>query len=454
MTPQLLDKPSLQAFKKVAFEDGLGWKLVAVVNRMTQEGGSRSSRPEDRIKEYRQDLKTKLQPYDMDEIEQCYIDAQLYLKGCRYQSEPYKNASCFSELVAALDKMIGMGRLAKLPFNAVQAALDNLAARMAASDPAEEPYLFLLDQLSRAAQRTRRQLKSQSNSIVTRLGSEIVDAAEIVCDGLENAGTPEALRRFDRQAQAAVSNARTQATEQLQELFDRQAADLKERVSSVCDGPLGSEFILYLDRVGALDTGGVAVAKDGDIFGKEARDKVTQLAGILGDMGEKASGGLEQVSKNSEGIRKLIYSAGKKAGKKFKPHGAATPAKKVAASAGKASKYLKWAKFVGPAIEGLNIAADIREDVQNEKRERALEQQRQKIRRAFDGHAHEHEMRFREIVEDAAEELFQNTELLIAQARSKEEARIAGKDGCLKELADIRSSVTRLLVEARTQSTS
>jgi hypothetical protein len=70
----LFDSTTVENFKKLAYDKGYRWKMMLVVNKMSDEAGEES----EKIANYRHSLAEALKPYSLDEFPVCFIDAKDY----------------------------------------------------------------------------------------------------------------------------------------------------------------------------------------------------------------------------------------------------------------------------------------------------------------------------------------------------------------------------------------
>lgn len=77
LTYMLFDSVTVENFKKLAYEQGYRWKMMILINKMSDEAGEEAQK----IANYRQSLAAALKPYNLDEFPLCFIDAKDYCEG-------------------------------------------------------------------------------------------------------------------------------------------------------------------------------------------------------------------------------------------------------------------------------------------------------------------------------------------------------------------------------------
>jgi len=77
LTYMLFDAITVENFKKLAYELGYRWKMMLVVNKMSDGAGEEA----ELIANYRHSLAVALEPYKIDDFTICFIDAKDYCEG-------------------------------------------------------------------------------------------------------------------------------------------------------------------------------------------------------------------------------------------------------------------------------------------------------------------------------------------------------------------------------------
>src|SRR6476646_7145649 len=83
LTYMLFESITVENFKKLAFDKGYRWKIMLLVNKMSDEAGTE----EQKIASYRKSLADALKPYSLDEFPVCFIDAKDYCDGVDDQED-------------------------------------------------------------------------------------------------------------------------------------------------------------------------------------------------------------------------------------------------------------------------------------------------------------------------------------------------------------------------------
>ena len=98
LTSMLFDTITVENFKKLAYEKGYRWKMMILVNKMSDEAG----KDEEKIVNYCQSLAEAIKPYSLDEFPICFIDAKDYCEGIDENADFLIEISRFETFTNAL----------------------------------------------------------------------------------------------------------------------------------------------------------------------------------------------------------------------------------------------------------------------------------------------------------------------------------------------------------------
>ena len=99
LTYMLFDAVTVENFKKLAYNEGYRWKMMLVVNKMSDEAGEE----EQKIANYRKSLADALHPYNLDEFPLCFIDAKDYCDGVDEEEDFLLEVSRFQTFIDSLN---------------------------------------------------------------------------------------------------------------------------------------------------------------------------------------------------------------------------------------------------------------------------------------------------------------------------------------------------------------
>lgn len=98
----LFDSVTVENFKKLAYDKGYRWKMMLIVNKMSDEAGDE----EEKIANYRQSLELALNPYQLNEFPVCFIDAKDYCEGIDNDDDFFLEISRFPTFVNELNNFV------------------------------------------------------------------------------------------------------------------------------------------------------------------------------------------------------------------------------------------------------------------------------------------------------------------------------------------------------------
>ncbi len=98
----LFDSVTVENFKKLAYDQGYRWKMMLVINKMSDEAGE----DEEKIANYRHSLAEALKPYQLEEFPVCFIDAKDYCEGIDEADDFLLEISRFPTFINALNKFV------------------------------------------------------------------------------------------------------------------------------------------------------------------------------------------------------------------------------------------------------------------------------------------------------------------------------------------------------------
>ncbi|VEP11758.1 GTP-binding protein HSR1-related protein (fragment) [Hyella patelloides LEGE 07179] len=172
LTYMLFDSVTVENFKKLAYEKGYAWKMMLVVNKMSDEAGEEAAK----IANYHHSLAEALKPYSLDDFPVCFIDAKDYCDGVDENDDFLCEISRFETLIQELNQFVEhRGSLAKLdtPVRIALSAVNEAQAELARNSGGDATYFEILNQLSRKVKNERNRVKIKIQSIALKLSSAI-----------------------------------------------------------------------------------------------------------------------------------------------------------------------------------------------------------------------------------------------------------------------------------------
>lgn len=162
LTYMLFDSITADNFKKLAYENGYRWKMMLIVNKMSDEAGE----SDQKIANYTESLAEALKPYSLKDFLLSFIDARDYCEGCDTDDELLQEISFFPEFINTLNKFLrDKGALAKLdtPIRIALGCLDEAKSVIHRDKVKDDTFFELLNRLKRRADKSRSHLATHIN---------------------------------------------------------------------------------------------------------------------------------------------------------------------------------------------------------------------------------------------------------------------------------------------------
>jgi small GTP-binding protein len=181
LTYMLFDSITASNFKKLAYERDYHWKMMLLVNKMSDESGDELQK----IASYKESLALALEPKKLDQIPLSFIDAKDYCEGCDSDDELLQEISYFPDFINTLNGLIhDKGILAKLdtPIRICLGYIDE-AKSIARRDKIKDDTFFeLLDRFKRRADKSRSHLATIFDEVSIDTYRKIIAEGDYLAD--------------------------------------------------------------------------------------------------------------------------------------------------------------------------------------------------------------------------------------------------------------------------------
>ncbi len=442
LTYMLFDSVTVENFKKLAYKLSYRWKMMLVVNKMSDEAGEE----EQKITNYRKSLASAIAPYKLDEFPLCFIDAKDYCEGIDENDDFSLDISRFQTFIDALNAFVKR-RADRAQFDTpVRIALGYVeqAELSFIRDSNEDSAFFeLLNRLSRILRQERDRLRTKVRSIALRLSAAVAHEGTFLAAAV---GGKEDIEALAKQAESNVQEYYQKAGAEMEEAVKSAVESLQEEIKEVLQSDLTQNFVARLEvnsEISARNVGSgvdverlrgqVKLLKD---IGESAGLKLTKLATKTG--ANTSEGVFLTASKVAgSGLHEGIYTIGKFIGFNFKPWQAVNIAKGIG----------NVAKVLGPIIGVLALAADVWTMTQEEEQDKKLADARCEITSQFVALAKDLESQVEGQLRQVEAQVYGGIEQQIAAARQKEEEAIATSNKWVAQLTDIRQDFEGILCD-------
>ena len=444
LTYMLFDSTTVKNFKKLAYEKGYAWKMMLVVNKMSDEAGEEA----EKIANYRHSLAEALKPYSLDDFPVCFIDAKDYCDGIDEDDEFLCEISRFETFIQELNQFVERrGSLAKLdtPVRIVLSAVDDTQAELTRNSGGDSTFFEILNQLSRQVKNERNRVKIKIQSIALRLAAAIAQEGVELASYVGQINSEAEAERKQKEINLTIDKHCRKANQEIQAVFDTAIEDIRQEVEKVLEGNLAQAYITYIEK--SLDP--CANHLQDRINIDALRNQFSKLKGIAEFAGanilKNASRGflntagktgfLRGMDVAGGGLHQAVLGVGKAVGFKFKPWQAVGVAKNLG----------NFAKMLGPIFAVGALGLDLLEVSQERKLEQQMADARRQIVSQFQKLAkdleHQVEIQFYEFDKQVYGEIEQK----IANARKQNEEAIALSNTWMKELITIRQEFETIL---------
>jgi GTP-binding protein EngB required for normal cell division len=433
LTYMLFDSLTAENFKKLAYEKGYRWKMMLVINKMSDEAGEE----EQKIVNYRQSLADALKPYSLDEFPICFIDAKDYCEGIDNKDDFLTEISRFPTFIEALNQFVERrGSLARFdtPVRIALSCVDEALLSFTRNSSEDSTFFEVLTRLSRTVRKERDRLRTKVKNIALEMSSGVASEGNTLAAAV---GSDQNFESLNKQAELNVQKHYEKAETKLQDAVNLAVEDIRQEVEEVLEGNLVKSFVACLDKnqnISAQNAGsGMDVERLKDQvnwlkkIGETAGVELTNLA-TRGFAQTAGQGFLRSRDVVGSGLHQGLLAVGKFVGFKFKPWQAVGIAKNIGNAA----------KFLGPALAIVSVGIDILQMQQEHEREMQMADVRRDITSQFQSIAKDLENQIEIQLFEFEQQVYGEIEKQIAAARQKEEEAISASNTWVQQLADIR----------------
>lgn len=228
LTYMLFDSITAANFKKLAYENGYQWKMMLLVNKMSDEAGENSQK----IANYTESLAAALKPHNLNDFPLSFIDAKDYCEGCDTDDDLLQEVSYFPEFLNILNKFLrDKGSLAKLdtPIRIALGCLDEAKSIIHRDKVKDDTFFELLNRLKRRADKSRSHLATHISDISIDMYGKIITEGDHLADCIGKDKNLESkvefhlnnVRQFIQEANAAIQHKVEEEIHTIQEEVDK-----------------------------------------------------------------------------------------------------------------------------------------------------------------------------------------------------------------------------------------
>lgn len=440
LTYMLFDSVTVENFKKLAYDKGYRWKMMLVINKMSDEAGEE----EEKIANYHQSLAEALKPYQIDEFPTCLIDAKDYCEGIDKADNFLLEISCFPTFINALNKFVdSRAALARFdtPVRIALSYVDEAQVHFTHNSNGDSAFFEILNQFSRKVRKERDRLRTKIQSIVLEMSSAIAKEGTTLATAV---GVEQNFELLNKQAELNVQRHYEKAETKLQEAVNIAVEDIRQQVEEVLAGPLVKTFVACLDKNQSISAQNLGSSLDVE----RINNQVSWIKGIGETAGVKLTtlatrnfattagqGFLRSIDVAGSGLHQSVLAVGKFVGFKFQPWQAVGIAKNIGNAA----------KFLGPALTLVSVGVDILQMQQEHQREKEMADVRRDIASQFQALAKDLENQIQIQLWEFEKQVYGEIEKQTAAARCQQEEVIAASNTWVRQLAEIRKDFEAII---------
>ncbi|MHC5849591.1 GTPase [Nostoc sp.] len=453
LTYMLFDLITIENFKKLAYEKVYRWKMMLLINKMSDEAGEEAQK----IANYRKSLADvlnsestdalkPLKSYSLDEFPVCFIDAKDYCDGIDQDDDFLIEISRFQTFIDALNNFVERrAALARFdtPVRIVLASVDEAQLSFTRNSDQDATFLEVLTRLSRTVCKERERLRTKFQSIGLEMSSAIAKEGIKLANSVGTT-TKEDFETLNNQIALNVQNYYETAIKELKIVVEKAVEEITQEVKKVLQSNLAKTFITCLENTQKVSAKNI----DNNISGErlqsqvEALQKIGDVLGVpwdkftAGRVAASGQGFVNATNVAGSNLHHVVYGVGKFIGVDFKPWQAVGIAKDLA----------NFTIVLGPILSVVGAGLDAHSMQQEAERQDKMAEERQNITSQFIAIAKNIENQIENLLAEVELEVYGDIDKQIAAARQQEEGAIAASNTWLKQLTGIRQDFESILL--------
>lgn len=234
LTSMLFDTITVENFKQLAYRKGYRWKMMLVINKMSDEAGEES----EKIANYHRSLGEALHPYHLDEFPICFIDAKDYCEGIDTGDKFLRDVSRFSTFFQTLDTFIEQrGYLTRFdtPVRIALSCVDDAQVHISGISPQDSVFLELLTRLTRSLHQERDRLRTKMQKIILHLSAAITQEGDILQLAV---GSQLNFEQLTQRTELNIQHHYEQAAQQITTTLQQAMNSLYQTIATILQGNL------------------------------------------------------------------------------------------------------------------------------------------------------------------------------------------------------------------------
>ncbi|HBB35232.1 MAG TPA: GTPase [Cyanobacteria bacterium UBA8803] len=286
LTSMLFDTVTVENFKRLAYGKGYRWKMMLVVNKMSDEAGDEQQK----IANYRQSLAEALHPYSLDEFPLCFIDAKDYCEGIDTGETFLLQVSRFTAFIDILNQFVEYrGYLTRFdtPIRIALSCVDEAQLSLTRNSNQDSAFIEILSCLSRTIRQERDRLRIKVQTVLLGMSSAVIREGTILAAAV---GSDLDFEELNQQVELNLQKHYEKAGQDMAVVVNRAVAAIKQKIEDLLHGNLVCIFRADLEKTqrSARDAGSAL-----------QKQRIEEQANWLGSIAETA--GVKPITRTTSG---------------------------------------------------------------------------------------------------------------------------------------------------------
>jgi ethanolamine utilization protein EutP (predicted NTPase) len=239
LTSMLFDSITVANFKQLAYQKGYRWKMMLVINKMSDEAGD----DEQKIANYRHSLSEALHPHSLDEFPICFIDGKDYYEGIDTKDDFLVEVSRFATFIDTINSFVKYrGYLTRFdtPIRIALACLDEAQLSIGSNEYQDSAFWEILTRLSRTVAKERDRFRTKIQGIILEMSSAIAKEGIILAT---SADSDIGLNQLNQQADLNIERYYEVAGKEIAAAVSKSVVSIKQQIEQLLQGNLVQIFI-------------------------------------------------------------------------------------------------------------------------------------------------------------------------------------------------------------------
>lgn len=239
LTSMLFDSITGENFKELAYHKGYRWKMMLMINKMSDEAGDDDAK----IANYRRSLAEALHPYSLDEFPICFIDGKDYCDGIDTEDAFLIEVSRFATFIDTINNFVKYrGYLTRFdtPIRIVLDCIDEAELKIRSNEYQDAAFSEILTRLSRTVAQARDRFWTKIEGIILEMSATITTEGIVLAASLTSDADGGQL---NQQAQFKMEKHYNRAGQAILAAITQSITSISQNIAQILSGNLVQIFI-------------------------------------------------------------------------------------------------------------------------------------------------------------------------------------------------------------------